>query len=159
MKTIDIFHFDKEKSGNLLKKWLKDAGLSQHRAADLMGLHQDTLANCISGRVQDIKFEVVFKIALVTGHTVDDYIHDMLEGEDISFYSRAVPSPGAPDPAASAPIPAVLHEESAARGWELMASILDHQAAHFEKQLHLMERVHDREIERLEAILNLREKS
>ena len=151
MITIDVFHFDKEKSGNLLKKWLKECGLSQHHAADLTGIHQDTLFNCLSGRVQDIKFETVFKIALITGHTVDDYIREMLEGLDVPFYCRVVQDPPAPDPAASAPVDALRPDTVLDKELSVIAKLYEHQLNHLEKQFHMIERMHDREIARLEA--------
>ena len=151
MKTIDIFHFDKEKSGNLLKKWLKNAGLSQHHAADLVGIHQDTLFNCISGRVQDIKFEIIFKIALITGHTVDDYIREMLDGEDVSFYCRAIPDPCPSDPAASPP--SIDSHGNDPADLSFITRLYERQIAHLEKQLQALDRIHDRELSRLESIL------
>jgi predicted XRE-type DNA-binding protein len=136
--TIEFFHFSKEKSGMILKKWLKDAGLSQHHAAKLTGIHEDTLSNCLSGRVQDIKFEIVFKLAVITGHTVDDYIRAMLDGEETGFYC-AIPPQDAPDPAASTPL-----------------SEIDRLSAAHEKELAMLSQVYERQIERIESIFAAR---
>lgn len=147
MITINFFHFDKNKSGTLLKKWLKDSGLSQHRAAELTGIHEDTLSNCLSGRVQDIKFEIVFKVAIITGHTVDDYIRAMLDGEDVSFYCKAFPPAGSPDPAASAPM-TEMERASAAHEKE-MAFV----TALYEKQIERLEKLHAERIADLKSDL------
>lgn len=140
MITIDLFHFDKQKSGALLKKWIKDMGLTQHHAAEMTSIHPDTLQNCLSGRIQDIKFEIVFKLAVITGHTVDDYIREMLDGEDAAFYCRAVPD--APvDPAATPPVP--------------ITEIAMLEAAH-EKELTLISQVYERQLERMEKLQDQR---
>lgn len=152
MLTIDVFHFDKEKSGNLLKKWLKENGLSQHHAANLTGIHQDTLFNCLSGRVQDIKFETVFKIALITGHTVDDYIREMLDGIDVPFYCRVVQDTSSTDPVSTQQIDASRAETVFDKELAVIAKLYEHQMAHMEKHIQIIERIHEREIERLEAI-------
>ncbi len=136
MLTIDVFHFDKQKSGALLKKWIKDMGLTQHHAAEMTNIHIDTLQNCLSGRIQDIKFEIVFKLAVITGHTVDDYIKEMLDGEDVAFYCRAVPDIPV-DPVATPPAPITE------------IAMLD--AAH-EKELAFLSQVYERQIDRIAKI-------
>lgn len=84
-QSLADFHFDPAKSGKILKSWIQNAGVSYAYVSKETGITQDTLNNCLRGLVQDLRIERVFKIGLVTGHTVQEYITEMLKEEEIDF--------------------------------------------------------------------------
>lgn len=90
MFSLASFHFDKEKSGQLLKSWVKQAGLTYRQVESLTQIPYDTLNNCLAGRIQDIKFEVVFKVAVVTGHSVNEYISEMFQEVEVDFLDQII---------------------------------------------------------------------
>lgn len=84
-QNLADFHFDPAKSGKILKEWIQNAGVSYAYVSKETGITPDTLNNCLRGLVQDLRIERVFKIGLVTGHTVQEYIEKMLQDEEITF--------------------------------------------------------------------------
>lgn len=90
MFSLASFHIDKEKSGKLLKSWVKQAGLTYRQVESLTQIPYDTLNNCLAGRVQDIKFEVVFKVAVVTGHSVNEFISEMVQDVEVDFLDQII---------------------------------------------------------------------
>lgn len=87
-KTLLEYHFDPKKSGEILKRWVKDAGMSYAEVADQTGYSQDTINNSLSGKIKELSLERVFKIAVLTGHSVCEYLREMLDGADIAFADR-----------------------------------------------------------------------
>lgn len=87
-QTLAEFHFDKEKSGNILRQWVDDSGLTRNELADLVGMSVHTLNNSLYGKVQDLTIDRTFKITTATGHSVCEYISLMLEDEDIDFADK-----------------------------------------------------------------------
>lgn len=84
-QTLAEFHFDKERSGEILRRWADDSGLTRQELADRVGMSVHTLNNSLYGKVQDLSVDRTFKIAVATGHSVCEYIRLMLEGESIDF--------------------------------------------------------------------------
>lgn len=84
-KSLITFRFDPEKSGSVLKRFTKDAGMSYQKLADSIGYSYDTINNSLSGKIKDLSLERVFKICTITGHSVCEYLHLMLQDEDIDF--------------------------------------------------------------------------
>lgn len=88
-KTLVSFHFNPQKSGQILKDWAKGAGMSYQRIAEATGYTYDTINNSFAGRINEISLERVFKVATCTGHSVTEFIALMLQDEDISFAPEA----------------------------------------------------------------------
>lgn len=84
-QNLQNFHFDQDKSGKILNKWAKDAGVSIKTLGDDTGYTFDTINNSLHGKIKDLSLERVFKIATRTGHSVCEYILLMLQDEDIDF--------------------------------------------------------------------------
>lgn len=85
LKNLITFHFNPEKSGNILKRFAKDVGLSYQRLGDSIGYSYDTINNSLGGKVKELSLERVFKICTITGHSVCEYLREMLKDEDIDF--------------------------------------------------------------------------
>lgn len=88
MQNLAQYHFDKEKSGRILRKWADECGLTRQELADKCGMPKATLDNSLYGKVQDLTIDRTFKIATATGHCLCEYIKLQLEGEDIDFASE-----------------------------------------------------------------------
>lgn len=86
--TIVDFRFDPVRSGKILSKWIADSGKTRDEVATETGISTHTVSNMVYAKVCDLKLEFVFKIAVVTGHSVCEYIALMLKEEDIDFADR-----------------------------------------------------------------------
>lgn len=84
-KTLKDFHFDPEKSGQILKSWAKGAGKSYQKVAEETNYSYDTINNSLHGKIKELSLERVFKVSVCTGHSVCEYIRLMLQDEDIDF--------------------------------------------------------------------------
>lgn len=105
------FHFDQIKSGQILKSWIQSAGVSYAYVSKETGITADTLNNCLRGAVQDLRIERVYKIGLVTGHTVSEYIAEMMADESVDFSAQIADVYGAPPQAAETETPPVsMHD-------------------------------------------------
>lgn len=87
-KSLITFRFDPEKSGSVLKRFCKDAGMSYQKLGDSTGYSYDTINNSLSGKVKELSLERVFKICTITGHSVCEYLRLMLQDEDIDFADK-----------------------------------------------------------------------
>lgn len=87
-KSLIAFRFDPEKSGSVLKRFAKDAGMSYQKLADSTGYSYDTINNSLSGKIKELSLERVFKICTITGHSVCEYLREMLKDEDIDFADK-----------------------------------------------------------------------
>lgn len=87
-KSIQSYHFDQKKVGELLKKWVRESGLSYSEVAEQTGYSLDTINNSLSGKIKEPSLERVFKIAVLTGHSVCEFLRLMLEGDEIDFADR-----------------------------------------------------------------------
>lgn len=80
------FAFDKAKSGEILSEWLAAAGYNNYsQTARLVGMTDDMLYNVLSGRNKEISLDRVFKLCTLTGHTVDEFVNQLLNGMDTDF--------------------------------------------------------------------------
>lgn len=86
--SIVDFRFDPVRSGKILSKWIADSGKTRDEVATETGISTHTVSNMVYAKVCDLKLEFVFKIAVVTGHSVCEYIALMLKEEDIDFADR-----------------------------------------------------------------------
>ena len=84
-KSLAAFAFDKVKAGQIVRSYLDSAGISQRQAAPLLGMTDDMLSNVIRGQNKEISFERIFKICALTGHSMCDFLRDMLSGESVDF--------------------------------------------------------------------------
>lgn len=84
-KSLKEFHFDPEKSGQILKGWAKGAGKSYQKVAEETNYSYDTINNSLHGKIKELSLERVFKVSVCTGHSVCEYIRLMLQDEDIDF--------------------------------------------------------------------------
>lgn len=84
-QSLAQFHFDKEKSGKILRKWADESGLTRQELSDKTGIPVATLNNSLYGKVQDLTIDRTFKIATATGHCLCEYIKLQLENENIDF--------------------------------------------------------------------------
>lgn len=83
--TLDAFHFSAEKSAKILRQYCKERNVSHSTLAKCTGCSYDTIGNVLSGKIQDLTFERVFKICVVLGVPVEAYMLLMLKDEDITF--------------------------------------------------------------------------
>jgi len=87
-QTLAQFHFDKGKSGRILRKWADESGLTRQELSDITGIPLNTLNNSLYGKVQDLTVDRTFKIATATGHCICEYIQLQLENESIDFADK-----------------------------------------------------------------------
>lgn len=76
------YHFNKDLSGEILRKWSDDSGLTRPELADTAGIAIATYNNSLYGKVQDLTIDRTFKIATATGHSVYEYFDLQLEASD-----------------------------------------------------------------------------
>ena len=84
-KSIASFSFDKAKAGRILKQYIEESPYSQRQIAPMVGMSEDMLSNVLRGMNKEISLERIFKICIVTGRPVCEFIREMLDGEDIDF--------------------------------------------------------------------------
>lgn len=87
-KSLTSFSFDKVKAGQILRRYLDNADISQRQAAPLLGMTDDMLSNVLRGQNKEISFERVFKICILSGHSMCEFLTDMMDGEDVDFADR-----------------------------------------------------------------------
>lgn len=87
-KSLQAYQIDQSKSAAIFKRWARDAGMSYNRVASETGYSYDTVNNIMAGRISDIGLERVLKIAVCTGHTVGEFLLEVLDGEDIDFADK-----------------------------------------------------------------------
>lgn len=84
-QSLEQFHFNPIKFGQIVRTFAKDRGISQVSMAAKTGLSYDTVGNIYTGKVQKIPFEYVFKICVVLGIAMEVLETLMLKDEDIDF--------------------------------------------------------------------------
>lgn len=84
-KNLCAFSFDMTKSGQILKRYIEESGFSQRQLARHIGMTDDMLSNILRGQNKEISLERVFKICVATGHSICDFVREMLEDEEIDF--------------------------------------------------------------------------
>lgn len=84
-QSLEQFHFNPIKFGQIIRTSAKEKGVSQASMAAKTGLSYDTVGNIYSGKVQKIPFEYVFKICVVLGIAIEVVMVLMIKDEDIDF--------------------------------------------------------------------------
>ena len=87
-KSLQAYQIDPSKSAAIFKRWARDAGMSYNRVAAEPRCSYGTINNIMAGRISDIGLERVLKIAVCTGHTVGEFLLEVLDGEDIDFADK-----------------------------------------------------------------------
>lgn len=87
-KSLNSFSFDKVKAGQILRRYLDEADISQRQAAPLLGMTDDMLSNVLRGQNKEISFERVFKLCTLAGRSLCEFLRDMMAGEDVDFADR-----------------------------------------------------------------------
>lgn len=138
--SLEAFHFNPRKAGQIIKQLCKERGVSQTSLAAQTGTSYDTVGNVFAGKIQDITFERVFKFCCVLGVPIESYMMLMIKDEDVDFLDRIllydshddeITSASDIDPAqATAPVPdtVVAVAEAAAAADSASADVLP--AAH-----------------------------
>lgn len=88
--SLESFHFNARKAGQIFRQLCKERGVSQASLAAQSGTSYDTVGNVFAGKVQDIPFERVFKFCCVLGIPIESYMMLMLTDEDIDFADRVL---------------------------------------------------------------------
>lgn len=65
--SLDKFHFNSVKIGQILERFAKERGVSKGALSRMTGISRDTLTNIFSGDTQEVSFEKVFKICVALG--------------------------------------------------------------------------------------------
>ena len=65
--TLDKFHFNSVKIGQILERFAKERGVGKGTLSRMIGVSRDTLTNIFSGDTQEVSFEKVFKICVALG--------------------------------------------------------------------------------------------
>lgn len=87
-KTITTFNFDRAKAGKIMKQFISDSAYNQSQVAQMASMTDDMMSNVLAGRNKEIGFERVFKICVITGHSICEFIRLMLEDEDVDFFTK-----------------------------------------------------------------------
>lgn len=87
-KTITTFNFSLAKAGKIMKQFIEDSEYSQSQVAQMANMTDDMMYNVLAGRNREIGFERVFKICVITGHSICEFIRLMLEDEDVDFFDK-----------------------------------------------------------------------
>lgn len=89
-QTLESYHFNPRKAGQIFRQLCKERGISQASLAAQTGTSYDTVGNVFAGKVQDIPFERVFKFCCVLRIPIESYMMLMLKDEDIDFTDRVL---------------------------------------------------------------------
>lgn len=137
MYTLQNYQLNTQRSGEILRRWLAEKRISQASAAARIGVTEDTLAGCLRGNVKQPSLTYVLKLCIMTGHTMEEYLHLVLADDPLEF-AEDIKWTDVPE---AVPVPAPV--KNADHG-------VDH--ASVGKLLDRIEKTHAAEIERLEAV-------
>ena len=87
---IVSFHFNPIKTGQIIKQLRLDKKMSISCLARRCGTTYDTIDNIERGRVQDVKFEMIFKMCCVLETSIEVLMLLMLKDEDIDFIDQVL---------------------------------------------------------------------
>lgn len=90
MYSLKNYQFNTQRSGEILKRWLVTAGISQSAAARAIGVTDDTLSGCLRGNVKQPTFSYVVKICILTGHTIEEYLRLVIADDPVEFANDIV---------------------------------------------------------------------
>lgn len=88
--SLNEFHFNPVKLGQILKQLCKDKGISIAYLHKKTEITRDTIENIMRGAVRDVKFEQIFKFCVVLGIPVEALLLLMLKDEDIDFIDQVL---------------------------------------------------------------------
>lgn len=88
--TLRSFHFRPVKLGQIIKQMMVERKVSNSLMQKMTDISRDTIENIIYGKIQDIKFEQIFKICCVLEVPVAVIEQLMIKDEDIDFADRIV---------------------------------------------------------------------
>ena len=134
MYSLQNYQINTQRSGEILRRWLAEKHISQASAAARIGITEDTLAGCLRGNVKQPSLTYVLKLCIMTGHTMEEYLHLVLADDPIEF-AEDIKWTDTPE-AVPAPAPVKVADHG-----------VDH--ATVGKLLDRMEKSHAAEIERL----------
>lgn len=89
-QSLVSYHFNSYKTGQIIKQYAKDRGVSQASMAAKTGLSFDTVGNIYAGKVQKIPFEYLFKFCVVLAIPIEVFMMLMLKDEDIDFEDQVL---------------------------------------------------------------------
>lgn len=84
-QSLDAFHFNSLKLGQILHQYCKQKGISHATLQRKTGITRDTLKNIFHGGTQEVSFEKLFKICHVLEVPLSVIEMLMLKDEDIDF--------------------------------------------------------------------------
>lgn len=79
------YHFNPVKIGQILRQYRLERGMSIASTSRKSGLTYDTIDNIERGRVQDVKFEAVFKLCCVYAIPIEVFVQLAIKGDEIDF--------------------------------------------------------------------------
>ncbi|MBO7171654.1 MAG: helix-turn-helix transcriptional regulator [Bacteroidaceae bacterium] len=88
--TLEQFHFNSVKLGQILKQFCKEKCVSQTALSKKTGISRDTIVNIFRGDVQEVSFEKLFKVCCVIGVPMVVIEMLMVKDEDIDFADKIV---------------------------------------------------------------------
>lgn len=89
-QTLEMFHFNPVKLGQILKQFCKGKDISQTVLAKKTGISRDTIVKIFHGEVQETSFEKIFKMCCVLGVPMVVIEMLMIKEEDIDFADKIV---------------------------------------------------------------------
>lgn len=101
--SLDMFHFNPVKLGQILRQLAKDKGISKAAIGKFTNISRDTIGNIFNGETQEVSFEKLFKLCYFLETPVSVVEMLLLKDEDIDFADKVLyydPSDGAVLPAA-----------------------------------------------------------
>ena len=110
MQDIKYFYFNPKISGQVLSSMLKSRGISITSAADSTGIMYDTLRKCLSGDVQRVSLDTIFKVCKITGYTMADYLQRYFEADQTDIFSDVLSS--VPDKSSVSPCQGIEYVKS-----------------------------------------------
>lgn len=151
--TLETFHFDPVKRGRILRSFIDGSDYSYAQVGKVIGATYDSLINYLNGRVQSLPFEKLFKICVITGHNVNEFLQLMLSDEDVDFADRIIwdaevhaphASPSAPDASlAEKVLPVSAPDAEAARTCPAMHYFVDQINDAQERLMNRYKGIHD----------------
>ena len=88
--TLEQYHYNPVKLGQILLNFCKDRGITKAALSRQTGISRDTLTNIFSGDTQEVSFEKLTKICVVIGISLGMLVVLMTKDDDIDFRDRIV---------------------------------------------------------------------
>lgn len=88
--TLETYHLNPVRSGQILRTFIEQSPYSQRQTAELIGISYDTLTNSLAGRSQQLSLEKAFKVCVLTGHSMEEYLRLLIADDPVDFADRIV---------------------------------------------------------------------